>query len=79
LALNFEEWFLRERFMASAPFRRHYRRNDRAVHPLIPARFFVQESVATSILATAQAASRLTPNGGVIIASDVPDFPVQGL
>jgi hypothetical protein len=34
--------------MAPAPFRRHYRRYDRAVHPLIPARFFVQESEATS-------------------------------
>ena len=34
--------------MASAPFCRHHRRYDRAVHPLIPARFFVQESEATS-------------------------------
>jgi hypothetical protein len=35
--------------------------------------------LSSDILATAQAANRLTPNGGVIVASDVPDFPVQGL
>src|SRR6266849_4047603 len=47
-ALNFEEWFLRERFMVSTPLHWHYRRYDGAVHPLNAARFFVQKSAATS-------------------------------
>jgi hypothetical protein len=34
--------------MAAAPFYRHYRRYERAVHPLIAARFRVQKSAATS-------------------------------
>jgi hypothetical protein len=42
-------WFLRERFMATTPFDRHYRRSDGAVHPLNEARFSVQKSEATSI------------------------------
>jgi hypothetical protein len=32
----------------TAPFRRHYHRSDRAVHPLISAQFLVQKSEATS-------------------------------
>src|SRR5713226_10160230 len=47
-ALNFEEWFLRERFMVSTPLHWHYRRYDGAVHPLNAARFFVQKSAPTS-------------------------------
>src|SRR5712692_699830 len=48
-ALNFAEWFLRERrFMVSTPLHWHYRRYAGAVHPLNAARFFVQKSAATS-------------------------------
>src|SRR3990167_8136315 len=50
-ALNFDEWFLRERFMGSTPLHWHYRRYDGAVHPLNAARFFVQKSGATSCFA----------------------------
>ena len=46
-ALNFDEWFLRDRFMAFAPLNRHRCRYHRAVRPLIPARFRVQKSEAT--------------------------------
>src|SRR5712692_3247481 len=50
-ALNFAEWFLRERrFMVSTPLHWHYRRYAGAVHPLNAARFFVQKSAATSWL-----------------------------
>ncbi|HXX84091.1 MAG TPA: hypothetical protein VEN29_08915 [Casimicrobiaceae bacterium] len=48
--MNFAEWFLRDRFMDSAAFYRHYRRYKRAVHPLIAAGFRVQETEATSDL-----------------------------
>jgi hypothetical protein len=39
--LNFEVWFLRERFMVATPLRWHYRRYAGAVHPLNAAQFFV--------------------------------------
>ncbi|MGH8864499.1 MAG: hypothetical protein ACREVZ_07620 [Burkholderiales bacterium] len=49
--MNFDEWFLRERFMASTPLQWHYRRYDRAVHSLKKAQLFVRKNEATSGLA----------------------------
>src|SRR3990172_8809418 len=47
-AFNFDEWFLRDCFMASAPFVWHRCRYNRAVHPLMQTQFRVQKSAATS-------------------------------